>query len=139
MVAYSFKKHFAPKIIDGSKPQTIRATRTGKVPHVRPGQALQLYTGMRTKQCRKIGDAVCLSVEPIRISFTPKLSPQIMVQGPIRRLYEGDQLEEFARRDGFEGWLDMVAFWRKEHGGDLVTFDGVLITWHKFTPAPPKK
>ncbi|MEJ0016825.1 MAG: ASCH domain-containing protein [Acetobacteraceae bacterium] len=46
MVAYSFKRDFAAPILAGIKRQTIRADRRR---HARPGEVLQLYTGMRTK------------------------------------------------------------------------------------------
>ena len=48
MVAYSFKRRFREPILAGSKQQTIRADRKR---HARRGEALQLYTGMRTTQC----------------------------------------------------------------------------------------
>ena len=55
MPALNFKKEFADKVASGEKRQTIRALRKdGKNP--RPGQKLYLYTGMRTKYCRKCGD-----------------------------------------------------------------------------------
>ena len=52
MVAYSFKKQFGPPILAGTKAQTIRADRKR---HVRSGELVQLYTGMRTRQCRRLG------------------------------------------------------------------------------------
>lgn len=52
MAAYNFKSQFVPKIESGEKTQTVR--RIGKRVHAKPGQPVQLYTGMRTKKCRKI-------------------------------------------------------------------------------------
>ena len=37
-------------------------------------------------------------------------------------------LDDFAVRDGFQGWADMRAFWRAEHP-DVYKFNGVLIKW----------
>ena len=66
MPALNFKKQFADKVERGEKRQTIRALRAdGRNPQ--PGQTLFLYTGMRTKSCRKLGEAVCSSVEQIDI------------------------------------------------------------------------
>ena len=63
MVAYSFQRRFAPPISTLVKRQTIRADRRR---HARPGEMLQLFTGMRTRHCAKIiADPRCLSVEPI--------------------------------------------------------------------------
>jgi hypothetical protein len=47
VVAYSFRQQFRPPILAGTKRQTIRADRKR---HARPGEQLQLYTGMRTRQ-----------------------------------------------------------------------------------------
>jgi hypothetical protein len=58
MVAYSFQKQFVPAIISGKKRQTIRAF--GKRRHAYVGEPIQLYVGMRTKQCAKIiPDQIC--------------------------------------------------------------------------------
>lgn len=136
MVAYSFKKQFAPKIADGSKSQTIRDIRTGRVPHVRPGQALQLYIGMRTKYCQLVGRATCAAVTPITISFYPSHAPGIVLDTGAK--FDGDGLDDFAKKDGFSGWLEMAMFWRKEHGSDLVRWAGVLIEWKDFQPGKEK-
>ncbi len=46
MVAYSFNPRFIEPIRQGLKTQTIRSYSEARQP--RPGQLLQLYTGMRT-------------------------------------------------------------------------------------------
>jgi hypothetical protein len=65
MVAYSFKRQFVDPIRSGTKAQTIRGRRIR--PHAVPGDALQLYCGMRTKGCFLIARATCREVSPIRI------------------------------------------------------------------------
>jgi hypothetical protein len=57
MVAYSFKERFAEPILNGTKGGTIRASRKGPLRaatggHAKPGEELQLYTDMRTRNCR---------------------------------------------------------------------------------------
>lgn len=52
MPAYNFRKQFAPLVESGQKRQTIRTI--GKRRHARAGEPLQLYTGQRTKACRKL-------------------------------------------------------------------------------------
>jgi hypothetical protein len=153
MVAYSFDKRFVPQIANGFKRQTIRAHRRR---HARPGEALQLYTGMRTKQCKKIRDDVlCSRIDEVRFDLrclegaaVPKNSralislvahrwPELSINGiPI---VDEDRQVDFAVRDGFFGWsigkeglivppFAMMAFyWMATHGPRL--FEGVMISW----------
>lgn len=134
MVAYSFNRRFAEPIATGHpatgiiKRQTIRAPRKR---HVRPGEAIQIYQGMRTKHCRKIiADQVCIEVRPIEL-FIAKL-------GYVRFTDTGEafgidaMLDDFARQDGFLHWADLQAFWQAEHPeacGHGLSFRGVLIRW----------
>lgn len=134
MPAYSFKHRFIGPIMAGlgiehrnergmivipgprPKQQTIRAV--GKRRHARAGETVQLYYGMRTRQCFKIGDAKCLYVVPIVIGVlktTLKFSDFVI------------DADAFARADGFADAADMHAFWLKEHG--IGKFEGVLIRW----------
>lgn len=135
MVAYSFNKRFIEPILVGlgekrlhdvaPKRQTIRAV--GKRRHARPGETIQLYTGMRTKQCRKIGEARCVENIPVRITVPKYGAVPLNIQiGEDASFYVTN---DFANYDGFESESDMHAFWRKEHGpGD---FFGVLIKWER--------
>lgn len=66
MVAYSFKRRFAEPILAGAKRQTIRADRRR---HARPGEELQLYTGMRTKSCRLIARRTCVDIQRVILVF----------------------------------------------------------------------
>lgn len=131
MVAYSFKQRFVKPIEVGlssvslsfdppPKRQTIRAH--GKRRHARPGEELQLYYGMRTKQCRLIGRARCISVEPIKIEVFAAAF-QIYVGG------KNVDREAMAQEDGFQDAADMWSFWEREHG--IGTFKGVLIRWER--------
>lgn len=133
MVAYSFNKRFAEPIATGHpatgiiKRQTIRAPRKR---HVRPGEAIQLYQGMRTKHCRKIiADQVCVEVRPIELFVT---------LGYVRFTDTGEafgistMLDDFARQDGFLHWVDLQTFWQAAHpeaSDKDRMFPGVLIRW----------
>ncbi len=120
MVAYSFRPRFAAPIIDGMKCQTIRAPRRR---HAKPGEQLQLYTGMRTRRCRLIARAECASIHEIEIvTLASGLLPIEVDRVPI-----GCDIDAFARADGFRGSFDMWDFWREMHG--LGVFSGVLIRW----------
>ena len=126
MVAYNFKPQFRPPILAGTKAQTIRAERKR---HARPGEQVQLYTGLRTRQCRIIGTATCKDVVPVRIGVRDGFVDygRGVWNLPAR-------LRDFARLDGFSDWPAMVTFWRREHP-DVEVFSGVLIHWSHFTAA----
>lgn len=127
MVAYSFHPRFIEPIRQGLKTQTIRSYSEARQP--RPGQLLQLYTGMRTKHCRRIlPDVPCLLVMKVQIEFEYAQRPLIdrIVTDGIRVR----DLDAFAIRDGFTDIEDMSAFWRDTHPGVCITgFDGLLIEW----------
>jgi hypothetical protein len=130
VVAYSFKERFIAPIEQGAKLQTIRAF--GKRRHAQPGETLQLYYAMRTKQCRLIRTTKCEAVSGVTIRLTD--SPQVVetagsAWGGARTVINGaSALDDFARSDGFTDWADMRAFWAKEHPG-VDVFEGVLIRW----------
>lgn len=102
MVLYGFKKEFAPLVENGFKPHTIRDLRKDDR-HAKPGDMLQLYTGLRTKSARKlIPDPPCWAVF------------DIVICSGDREVYIGDQkmteaeLRFLINRDGF---LDPDKFW----------------------------
>jgi hypothetical protein len=131
MVAYSFKERFIEPILDGSKAQTIRAH--GKRRHARPGETLQLYYGMRTRQCRLIATRECASVHRIVIQVGRTGVDYMILDGTI---LGPRQMRGLAYDDGFgrgdtPALADMAAFWMAEHGKDRheIKFEGVLIRW----------
>lgn len=126
MVAYSFNSRFRAAILSGRKRQTIRA---GRKRDARPGEPIQLYTGMRTRHCALIAVAICAIVEPIRMRLRPAGREPCMVETPSTLSYSDmAALDNFARDDGFEDWHDLVAFWARAHPG-LNVFSGVRIGW----------
>lgn len=151
MVAYSFKRMLVPAIriglgldpIDQSpgarrpKRQTIRAT--GKRRHARPGDTLQLYTGMRTKQCELIGEAQCVGSFAIEMDFDAheitggcldlvSMPSQAEMFATPWCIGDRWQLDAFAVRDGFATWDDLCEFWNREHK-DVRRFAGTVIYW----------
>ena len=120
MVAYNFKKQFADSVRRGDKSQTIRAT--GRRKHVQPGGAIQLYTGMRTKSCEKLADAICMTVSPIEMSIDDD-GLHIWENGQELSF---DEMEALAEADGFtEDPLDeFIRFFEAR-----MPFSGVVITW----------
>lgn len=156
MPAYGFKAQFVapiwvglnrlmpdlperyPRAETGIKPkrQTIRAE--GKRRHARPGETLQLYTAMRTKQCWKIGDALCKNVRPIRLEFHDGFDV-VKIAGEDAFGADGpdiEKLDAFAQRDGFPTWDHLLTFWDENHDRIVSkrgVFDGLLIEWEPFS------
>ena len=119
-----FQAQFADVVESGEKTQTIRAYRKDKR-DPKPGDTLYLYTGLRTKQCRKLGEAIAESVEVIGIGeamFCEDESPIEIV--PLVLLPR--EAHDLAIRDGFSDLDEMLSFFDKTH--DL-PFEGLLIRW----------
>ena len=107
MVAYTFKKQFAGIVESGEKLYTIRALR--KNGHAKPGQNLQLYTGMRTKACRKLVavDPVCWEVFDIAIDAENQL---IWINDSK---LNPDQEWQLIKGDGFDRMKDFWEFFKE--------------------------
>lgn len=121
MTALSFKRRFAPPIIARTKVHTIRAPRRRPII---PGDTLHLFTGMRTRQCRRIGEAECISISSVRLYL---FLDMVVVAGDAR-IIGTPALNAFAVCDGFSDWDELKAFWRREHG-DVAEFFGSIIFW----------
>jgi AraC-like DNA-binding protein len=117
MTAYNFKAQFADDVESGRKKMTIRARRKdGHIP--RSGGNLQLYYGMRTKQCRKLRDAICEFTQEVRMT-----DAGMKVNGVA---LHPNRILQIAKADGFDSIESFREFFRKEHG---FPFLGDLITW----------
>jgi hypothetical protein len=122
MVAYSFKDRFAGPILNGTKGGTIRASRGGRG-HARPGEMLQLYTGMRTEECQHICDRKCLATSRILLNLDSMGKPAII------KIYDGASVCRYRgpALDGFADFAEMAKFWFTIHGPGR--FDGWHIRW----------
>lgn len=127
MVAYSFQKQFAVPILERTKGGTIRADRKR---HARPGEELQLYTGMRTRHCRLIGRETCLAVTPIRLYLKGDrvVIGEALLAPPRIVVVLTRALDAFARFDGFPDWDALRRFWNETHDAPVV-FGGQHIRW----------
>lgn len=113
MTSFNFTVNI-DKIEDGSKLSTIRKTRRCKV-----GDTMQLYTGQRTKACRKIKDVVCIGIAKIEITddipwFVSLIEGNIF---PTKVLHE---------QEGFANVAEFVDFFRQHYG---LPFVGWLHAW----------
>lgn len=121
MVAYNFQAEFSHLVETFEKRQTVRPI--GKRRHARPGDPVQLYTGMRTRACRKLAEAMCTGSAKVRIERDPSGLPAISLEG--QRL---DPLEAYAFTvaDGFSSVADLVSWFDSRYG---LPFEGVCIQW----------
>lgn len=120
MVAYNFQAQFAPAVESGQKRRTIRAE--GKRKHAQAGDALQLYTGMRQPGCRLLARSVC----------TVSTYCAIREDGVTLGNHPREDVDDFARADGFRDFEHMKAWFREAHG---LPFIGRLIEWDAISPA----
>ncbi len=116
MPALNFQARFASLVESGRKRQTIRPYRKdGRDP--KPGETLYLYTGMRTKVCRKLGEATCSSIYHVTIRKN-----EIWLYGGLNFR----SLDDFARADGFRNFSEMEKWFERYH---KLPFSGMLIQW----------
>lgn len=116
MVALNFSPEFAGPVERREKRQTIRQTRRAKV-----GDRIQLYTGQRTKGCRKLSeiDPVCTYVGYVAIR------PEYLTVGDAKA--HPQDRDAFARADGFKDYADMVAWFQARYGQH--SFIGYIHKW----------
>ncbi|MCP3969987.1 MAG: hypothetical protein GY717_06670 [Rhodobacteraceae bacterium] len=116
MVAYDFQAWLAPAVSSGQKTTTIRAPRKDNR-HAKPGDRLQLFTGMRTKACRKLvdPDPTCAHVEAVTIDRDGiRYSAGVECSTP----------DVVAQRNGFADFEAMAGWIKEAHG---LPFSGFLI------------
>lgn len=126
MPALNFKAQFADDVAHGIKCQTVRAPRKDGRPHCKVGDTIKLYTGMRTKACRLLGQARVTSISTIWMDgVSMKLDGQHVPSCIHDR--DGPMTDnEFAQADGFAGFTEMADWFRDVHG---LPFEGVVIRW----------
>lgn len=126
MNCFSFQTRFVEPILAGTKDQTIRAPR--RVPP-KIGGTMHLFTGMRTKACKRIATVTCTEILKIEISpfYFGGFVQLRAANDETTILLRQRQLQAFARRDGFVSWQEMCAFWQETHGALL--FQGEVYRW----------
>lgn len=117
MPAYNFKECFADDVQSGKKRQTVRAVRKRET---KSGDPLYLYTGMRTKRCRKLLTTTCREIKSIEIGRNG-----IRLGGTFFRRWS-EPVWEFARADGFGDAGEMIQWFNTVYG---LPFFGVVIYW----------
>ena len=82
------------------------------------GQTLYLFTGMRTKNCQRLGEVICKKSETITIE------DHAVVVGC--HALTTAQENYLAKQDGFESFIEFKDFFINEYG---LPFFGFLIEW----------
>ena len=122
----SFRKHFRPLIESGSKIHTIRAD-----PHARwaAGRKIHMATGVRTRKYHCFKEAVCVSVQVIKIHYhedflgsKERSFVNVIVDGEV---LDGHAIDRLAINDGFK---DTQAFYKWFDS----EFEGRIIHWTDF-------
>ena len=122
MPLLNVKTRFVPLVESSEKRQTIRPPRIdGRDP--KAGDILHFFHGLRTKQCRRLGRAVCTGSCGVVIRAD---SYCLDACGPVTN---ARLLDHFAKADGFECWRDMTPFFL---AGGRKRFFGILIEWDVF-------
>lgn len=117
MPQYNFKSQFAGAVERGEKRQTIRPRRKR---FTKPGDTLYLFTGLRTRQARRLRTETCIDVQSIRIYDLNRVA----VDG---NFLSQKEVEQLALADGFETAAEFFAFFERQYG---LPADGlVLIKW----------
>lgn len=125
MTVLMFQKQFVTAVLSGRKRQTIRPKR--KRP-LRIGEVLSLrhwYDKAYRSPQVEFATVKCTGTFDIEIR-----SPGIRIGLASRLKTDAAWLDDFARGDGFESWLEMREFFESRFGYGL-PFQGVLIQWEK--------
>lgn len=119
MPAYNFQGQFADDVASGRKRQTIRATDR----HAKPGMTAYLYTGLRTKNCRKLGMSTLVKIVSVEIGRHACGEPYAYVANSH---LTHDSLDEFSKSDGFESGEEMAEWFSKQYS---LPFNGFVHMW----------
>lgn len=126
MPAYNFKSQFAPAVEAGTKLCTVRGWQA------KASATAYLFTGMRTKACRRLGQGKITDCSPIIIGRDPSAFPLVIISG--QRLSLPD-IWQLASHDGFEDSEKFVEFFADSQpyktidGVGTQFFEGFIHTW----------
>ena len=91
-----------------------------------------LYTGQRTKLCRKLGEGVITGVCPVNLLYIDA-KPYFLIDSLPLVL---GNIDEFAQADGFRDAAEMCEWFDAVHG---LPFSGWLIRWKPLHPRNPSE
>jgi hypothetical protein len=115
----SSRKDFIDAVANGSKHFTIRQLRKNPI---KKGEALQLYTGLRTKQVKKLRDTVCKNVWDIKIE-NKKAEFLFLLDG---KQLTTKQVKDISNKIGFDSVEEWIEYFKEKY---KFPFKGQLIEW----------
>lgn len=122
MIPIIFDAQFADDVEWCIKTQTVR-----KVAPCKKGDRLELFTNPLQGPVRKLVDATCTAVKPIRIdAMGITLDGNRLFAGSAYRDETDDRDNDFAKKDGFGDFMEMADWFADRYG---LPFDGVVIYW----------
>lgn len=120
---FSFMRENGPKILAGKKTITNRAATDFRM-LCRPGDIMHLFTGMRTPNCVKLGDAECLR----RSFWLPTYIPCKDNIDNYTPIFTNITWRAFIKRDGFDDYNDFVKYFsHKRYEGGIYSYEFKLI------------
>jgi hypothetical protein len=124
MPALNFQAMFADDVQAERKTTSIRG-RAMKL-----NDTVFLFTGMRTKACRRLGYGTVIGCRPIHLGWKQDGTPLIRIDGKAINAFERELL---AQRDGFASDRSMLEWfeytYNKNDKSSKLAFDGFLIHW----------
>ena len=142
MPALNYKKEVVHKLKPGLG-QTIRpAGKPVRMKQFRPGVKLYHFTGMRTKNCRKLGESTVSEVVPITIKrifehgYRFWIKNQLITTWEILRLAKEDGFEYDAADPTDSPINNMINFFQNAYKLKInEPKEFVIIKWQNFVPA----
>lgn len=130
MPTLNFQETFVEPIRSRTKKHTIRArgVRTYKV-----GDKLVLYTGQRTKSCKKISVESVVAIYDVQMFLAEdSVSFDTEIGGLDENfcVIRNEKLDEFSVEDGFENWKALKSWFTEMWSGRKI-FTGQIIIWDK--------
>lgn len=116
-------KENGPKILAGTKTITNRIASDFRM-LCRPGDIMHLFTGMRTKNCVKLADAVVLRRSFWHGTYIP-CKDNI---GDYTPIFTNMTWRKFIELDGFDNYNDFAVFFtRKQYEGGIYSYEFKLL------------
>ena len=134
MVAIGFTV-FKEKILAGEKTQTIRPYSERRWKSILKNRKLQLYWKLRTKECEFLKEVnlkelfkIRFGIKWLRLYSLGHYTVSKEEDGKWREMEE-EEMEDLARRDGFESFKALVEWFKEKYGVGIFTQDFMVIRW----------
>lgn len=121
-----FKQKFVEPILNGSK---IHSFRHDPNQRWKPEMAIQMATGVRTKNYNCFKEATCISVQECKLVNRPASCILVIDQC----VFHWNVMEVIARNDGFENPYDFINFFLGDSNRNYTDVPLRLIHWTEFT------